>query len=74
MAAAQTRATLQAQGDFYLCPLSAVQISPEQLAEVLEEQRRLGAGLVQVVRTDEHGESICLAASAMKQCNSFRHW
>lgn len=61
MAAAQTRATLQAQGDFYLCPLSAVQISPEQLAEAVEEQRRLGAGLVQVVRADEHGESICIA-------------
>ncbi len=61
MAALQTRATLAAKGDFYLCPLSAVQMPPEKLALAVEEQRELGARLVQVMRTDEHGESICIA-------------
>lgn len=61
MAALQTRATLQARGDFYLCPLSAVQIPPERLAEAVEEQRRLETCLVQVMRTDEHGENLCIA-------------
>ena len=32
MAALQTRASLAAQGDFYLCPLSALQASPEQIS------------------------------------------
>jgi transposase len=61
LAAVQTRASIQAQEDFYLCPLSAVQLPPEQLARAVEEQRHRGAGLVQVVRTDEHGENICIA-------------
>jgi transposase len=61
MAALRTRAILQAQGDFYLCPLSAVQILPEQLTGAIEEQRRLEARLMQVMRTDEHGESTCIA-------------
>lgn len=69
MAALQTRATLQAQGDFYLCPLSAVQIPPEQLAEAVEEQRRLGTRLVQVMRTDEPGKSLCIA-----QGDETVHW
>ena len=60
LAAMQTRASIQAQEDFYLCPLSAVQLPPEQLARVVEEQRHRGADLVQVVRTDEHGENICI--------------
>ncbi len=61
LAAMQTRASIQAQEDFYLCPLSAMQLPPEQLARAVEEQRHRGADLVQVVRTDEHGENICIA-------------
>jgi transposase len=61
MAALQTRATLQAQGDYYLCPLSAVQLPPEQLAEAVKEQRHQGARLQQVVRTDEQGHPSCIA-------------
>jgi transposase len=61
MAALPTRATLQAQGDFYLCPLSAVQMPPEQLEQAVEEQRHQEARLVQVMRTDERGQSICIA-------------
>lgn len=61
MAAVQTRALLQAQGDFYLCPLSAVQVPPERLSQDVLEQRQSGARLRQIVRTDEHAESHCLA-------------
>lgn len=61
MAALQTRATLQAQEDFYLYPLAAVQLPPEQLHQAIEAQRKLGASLVQVMRTDERGALTCLA-------------
>lgn len=61
MAALHTRATLQAQGDYSLCPLSAVQLPPEQLAEAVQEQCHQGARLLQVVRTDEQGHPSCLA-------------
>jgi Transposase len=61
MAVWQTRATLQAQGDYSLCPLSAVQLPPEQLYQAIEAQRKLGASVVQVMRTDEQGACICLA-------------
>src|SRR5216684_3761925 len=33
MSALGTRASIQAAGDFYLCPLSALQLSPERLAQ-----------------------------------------
>src|SRR5438128_9145926 len=61
MAALQTRASIQAQGDYYLCPLSAVQVSPAQLQQEVEAQRAQGAHLVQVERADEHGKNTCLA-------------
>jgi transposase len=61
MAALQTRATIQAQGDFYLCPLAAVQMPPEQLQQAVEAQRHQGGRLVQVMRTDEHGHPTCIA-------------
>jgi transposase len=61
MAALQTRATLQAQGDYYLCPLSAVQLPPEQLYQAIEAQRKLSTSVVQVMRTDEQGALTCLA-------------
>jgi transposase len=61
MAALQIRACIQAQGDYYLCPLSALQISPAQIAEEVEAQRAQGARLVQVERVDEHGKRLCIA-------------
>jgi transposase len=61
MAAMQTRASIQAQGDYYLCPLSAVQMSPAQIQQEVEAQRGQGARLVQVERADEHGKNICIA-------------
>jgi transposase len=61
MAALQTRAMLQAKGDFYLCPLSAVQMPAERLWQAVLEQRTHAAHLVQVMRTDEQGQSGCIA-------------
>lgn len=61
MAALQTRASLAAQGDFYLCPLSALQAPPEQVSQEVETKRAQGARLIEVCRVDEQGASICIA-------------
>ena len=61
MAALQTRASIQAQGDYYLCPLSAVQAPPAVVQQEVEAQRAQGAHLVQVERIDEQGKIICIA-------------
>jgi transposase len=61
MAALLTRASIQVQGDFYLSPLSAVQYSQEQLEQEVIACRKQGAPLIQVERTDEQGEVICIA-------------
>jgi transposase len=61
MAALQTRASIQAQRDFYLCPLSALQAPPEQVNQEVETQRMQGARLIEVCRRDEQGTSTCLA-------------
>lgn len=61
MAALQTRAALAAQGDFYLCPLSALQAPPEQISQEVETRRVQGTPLIEVCRVDEQGTSTCLA-------------
>lgn len=61
MAALPTRASIQAQGDYYLCPLSAVQLSPAQIQREVEAQQAQGAHVVQVERVDEQGKISCLA-------------
>jgi transposase len=61
MAAVQTRASIAAQGDFYLCPLSALQASPEQVSQEVETQRAQGARLIEVCRLDEQGMHTCSA-------------
>src|SRR5436309_5465997 len=61
MAALQTRASIQAQADFYLCPLSALQAPPEQVSQEVESQRRQGARLIEVCRLDEQGIRTCIA-------------
>lgn len=53
MAAEKTRAHLQAQGDFYLCPLSALQVPPATLAQNVEAYLAAGSPLIQVVREAE---------------------
>src|SRR5439155_16783042 len=44
-----------------LCPPSAQQVSPAQIAEQVQAQRAQAARLVQVERADEHGKRICIA-------------
>jgi transposase len=61
MAALQTRASIQAQGDFYLCPLSALQAPPEQVSQEVETQRTQGAHLIEVCRLDDQGMRTCIA-------------
>jgi transposase len=61
MAALQTRACLAAQGDYYLCPLSALQALPEQVRQEVETQRKQGARLIEVGHVDEQGQRCCIA-------------
>jgi transposase len=61
MAALQTRASIQAQGDSYLCPLSAIQAPPAQVGQDVEAQRAQRARLVAVERVEEQGKITCIA-------------
>jgi transposase len=54
MAAVQTRASLQAHGDYYLCPLSALHVPPAQLLQDVEAQRAQGSPLIQVIREEDN--------------------
>src|SRR5947209_7155891 len=56
VAALQTRASIQAQGDYYLCPLSALQAPASQVQHEVEAQRAQGARLIPVERVDEQGK------------------
>jgi len=61
MAAEKTRAHIQAQGDFYLCPLSALHVPPATLAQNVEVYLAAGSPLLQVVREDEAGQPKSIA-------------
>lgn len=61
MAAEKTRAHIQAQGDFYLCPLSALHVSSDTLAQNVEAYLAAGSPLSQVMRESEAGQPKCLA-------------
>jgi len=61
MAALQTRASIQAHGDYYLCPLSAVQFPTARLQQEIEVQRQQGARLILVERLGDDGKSTCIA-------------
>jgi transposase len=61
MAALQTRASIAAQGDFYVCPLSTLQAPPEQGSQEVETRRAHGTQLIEVDRVDELGASTCIA-------------
>jgi transposase len=61
MAAIQTRASIQTCGDYYLCPLPAVQVSPAQIWQEVEAQRAQKAPLVSIERVDEQGKTTCIA-------------
>src|SRR6266852_2352770 len=61
MAALGTRASIQAAGDYYLCPLSALQVTAEQLARELAVLRASGQPLSTVERTGADGQTHCIA-------------
>ncbi len=61
MAAAKTRAHIQGQGDFYLCPLSALQVPSATVAKEVEAYLEAGSPLIQVMGQDEAGQPRCLA-------------
>ncbi len=61
MAALETRASIQAAGDYYLCPLSALQMPPERLAQQLALRRESSQPLLMVERTEADGQTHCIA-------------
>jgi transposase len=61
MGAAETRASLQAGGDFYLCPLSAIQLPPAVLASSLTPVWTEEQGLTPIVHEDTHGRRELIA-------------
>src|SRR6266700_1475146 len=61
MAALDTRASIHAHGDYYLCPLSAVQVPAALLAQQVEAARASGQSLMRVERTQADGQIRCMA-------------
>src|SRR5436305_1925038 len=61
MGALGTRASIQAAGDFYLCPLSALQVPAERLAQQLAALRESSQPLLTVERTGADGQTHCIA-------------
>ncbi len=61
MGVLETRASIQAHGDYYLCPLSAVQVPADQLAQQVEAARVSGQSLIRVERTQADGQIRCSA-------------
>src|SRR6266536_104345 len=61
MAALDTRASIQAHGDYYLCPLSALHVSAEQLSQQLVALRESSQPLSTVERTGVDGQPHCIA-------------
>jgi transposase len=61
MAAIQTRAIIQSQQDFYLCPLSSIQVSSEEIQQRVDELRKKEKALQSVERLNEKNEMICIA-------------
>ncbi|HET8852375.1 MAG TPA: IS1634 family transposase [Ktedonobacteraceae bacterium] len=57
MSALGTRASIQAAGDFYLCPLSALQVSAERLAQQVAALRESSQPLLTVERTGVDGQT-----------------
>jgi len=61
MAALQTRAGIQFQKDFYLCPLSSVQVPQDQLQQEVDSLRNKNKQMIRVERVNTKKESICIA-------------
>jgi transposase len=61
MAALQTRASIQFHGDFYLCPLSAVQVPPNQIQKEVDKLKIQATQLTKVEHVNDKGECVCIA-------------
>lgn len=61
MASLQTRKGIAAGGDFYLCPLSAVQMPQEQLKSRFQPVLEGEQELLPIYRPDQHGEMKLIA-------------
>lgn len=57
MGALGTRASIQAAGDFYLCPLSALQVPADRLAQQVAAKLTSGQPPVRVERTGTDGQT-----------------
>lgn len=69
MAALLTRASIQVHGDFYLCPLSAVQVPPDQIQKEVDQLKKQGAKPIKVERVNDKEERICIAQGHELRCN-----
>jgi len=61
MAALQTRASIQFHNDFYLCPLSSVQVPQYQLQQEVDRMRNKDIPITRVERMNNQNERICIA-------------
>jgi transposase len=61
MAALQTRASIQCHGDFYVCPLSAVQVPSDQIQKEVDNLKLQGTQLIKVERVNDKEECVCIA-------------
>jgi transposase len=61
MAALETRATTQFHGDYYLCPLSSIQVPPSEIVLQVNVFRKNGKPLVSVERVNEKNECLRIA-------------
>jgi len=74
MAALETRAGIQAHDDYYLCPLSAVQVSADQLARELVALQESSQPLLTVERTGPMGRRTALRSAMNASRPSQRSW
>jgi transposase len=61
MASQETRATIAEQGDYYLCPLSAVQLSSAQLQSIVKSVLQTPLALSKIERTQADGKTVHIA-------------
>jgi transposase len=69
MAALQTRASIQLHGDFYLCPLSAVQVPPDQIRKEVDKLKEQGTQITKVERLNGKEELVCIAQGYETHCD-----
>jgi transposase len=61
MAALQTRVSIQFHRDFYLCPLSSVQVPLDQLQREVDKLKNKAIHVISVERVNDKNERVCIA-------------